>query len=92
MISRAIQSFLLMIIICSHCSHCSSCSTLTSMQTARTVKKGKSSGYFALGFQGVRFTKKSSDSTENDLQTAIEKIRIPILEGGLRHGFGDSWV
>ena len=54
------------------------------MQTARTVKKGKSTSYFALGTQGIRFTKKSSDSE-------IEKIRIPVLEGGMRHGFGDSW-
>ncbi len=67
------------------------CSTLTSMQTARTTKKGKSTAYFALGSQGIRFTKKGGDANESDVQTAIEKIRVPILEGGFRHGFSESW-
>lgn len=61
------------------------------MQTARTAKKGKSNAYFALGSQGIRFTKKGGGANESDIQTAIEKIRVPILEGAFRHGFGDSW-
>lgn len=69
----------------------SSCKTLTSLQTARTVKEEKTTAYLALGSQGIRFTKKSDNSNDRELESSLEKFRVPILEGGLRYGFGESW-
>jgi len=64
---------------------------MTSMQTARTLKPGRGSGYVALGSEGVRFTKKADDSLGQDLQNAIEKARIPVLEGGYRYGVSSGF-
>src|SRR4051812_1203065 len=65
------------------------CQSMTSLQTARTVKQGQGMTYFALGSQGIRFTKQADDELGRQLQRDIEKVRVPVLEGGYRLGVSD---
>ena len=67
------------------------CLSMSSFQTAKTTKPGKVSAHVGLGSQGTKFSKKSEDKDEADLQKAIESLRVPILEGGLRVGLSDNF-
>lgn len=63
------------------------CISVSSFQSARTVKPGEWSGFGGISSQSVTFTKKSKDST---LEDDIEKIKVPVIEGGARWGLGES--
>lgn len=63
-----------------------SCFSVSNYQTARTLKKGEWNGFGGFGYQSLSYDKKSSDATTNDIQTAVESVSVPIIEGGARFG------
>lgn len=62
------------------------CISISSLQTARTQRDGEMSGFFALGYESLYFPKKSRDKDEKELEEAVEELKVPIMETGLRYG------
>lgn len=69
----------------------SGCMSLSSMHMARTLRPGEVSASLGLGYQSVDVKKESSDEFSRSIERAIEDIKIPILEGGLRYGVGTGF-
>jgi hypothetical protein len=69
----------------------SGCMSLSSMQTARTLRSGEFSASLGLGYQSVDVKKESADEFSRSIERAIEEIKIPIIEGGMRYGVGTGF-
>jgi hypothetical protein len=62
------------------------CLTFSSFQTADTLKAGHGSFFIGAGYQQYAYLQKSEDETTKKIQTTIEKIKVPMIEYGLRYG------
>lgn len=68
------------------------CISMSSMQSARTHKKDNYSYTVGLGYESLKYNKKSSDSDEEkDIKDTLEEIKVPIIEVGGRYGLGENF-
>lgn len=68
----------------------SGCLTFSSFQTADTLKPGHGSFFVGAGYQQYSFIDKSEDEATKEIQTKIEKVKVPMIEYGLRYGLRED--
>ena len=64
-----------------------SCLSFSSFQTADTVKEGHGTFFVGVGYQQYAYLRKSEDEATKTVEQTIEKIKVPMIEYGLRYGF-----